>query len=144
MQLLHQLTFQTNYKFSPCPYNRLTIHFIPLICKRHRSHTLSQTFTLATFNFSPHIINQHLTPVFSAYKTSSNYSRTLNVCSPLNAAEYLFLKIFLVSTYRSYMRDVLKALIMALYLCNQHCNKPENCTKLEDILCLYTALTSFM
>ena len=51
MQLLHQLTFQTNYKFSPSPYNRLTIHCIPLICKRHRSHTLSQTFTLATFNF---------------------------------------------------------------------------------------------
>ena len=68
MQLLHQRTFQTNYKFSPCPYNRLTIHFIPLICKRHRSHTLSQTFTLATFNFSPHPINQHLTPVFCALK----------------------------------------------------------------------------
>ena len=66
MQLLHQLTFQTIYKFSPCPYNRLTIHFITLICKRHRSHTLSQTFTLATFNFSPHPINQHLTPVFCA------------------------------------------------------------------------------
>ena len=51
MQILHQLTFQTNYKFSLCPYNRLTIRFIPMICKRHHSHTLSQTFTLATLNF---------------------------------------------------------------------------------------------
>ena len=41
-------------------------------------------------------------------------------------------------------RDDPKALILASYLCNQQCNMPENCTKYKYILCLFTALTSFV
>ena len=89
MQLPHQLTFQTNYKFSPCPYNRLTIHFIPFICKRLRSHTQCKLSRWQPSIFTSSNQSTSKTNLL-CIKTSSHYNRTLNVCSPLNAAEYLF------------------------------------------------------